>query len=199
MATISSVTLEVDDLTGAQKFYAAAFGLDERLRFRASDAATTGFRGFTLSLVVSRPATVQGLFDSAVAAGATPLKPVATSLWGIGGGVQAPDGTIWTIATSNKKDDGPATRDVDNVVLLIGADDVGASKKFYVEHGLTVGKSFGNYVDFALEGSPIGLGLYKRKALAKTAGVPVEGSGSHRVVLDGDLGAFTDPDGFSWS
>jgi hypothetical protein len=42
--------------------------------------------------------------------GATPLKPVAKSFWGYGGVVQAPDGAIWTVATSSKKDTGPATR-----------------------------------------------------------------------------------------
>ena len=44
------------------------------------------------------------------------------------------------------------------------------SKKFYVERGLAVGKSFGSYVDFATPSSPIGLGLYKRRALAKRRG-----------------------------
>jgi hypothetical protein len=42
------------------------------------------------------------------------------------------------------------------------------------------------------------LGLYGRKALAKDAGVPVEGSGSHRLAIVGDVGEFTDPDGFAW-
>jgi hypothetical protein len=55
--------------------------------------ATDGFRGFTLSLVVSQPATVDGLSGAALDAGATPLKPAAKSLWGYGGVVQAPDGT----------------------------------------------------------------------------------------------------------
>ena len=61
-----------------------------------------------------------------------------------------------------------------------------------------VGKSFGSYVDFATPSSPIGLGLYKRRALAKVAGVPAEGTGSHRVQLNADAGSFTDPEGFAW-
>lgn len=53
-------------------------------------------------------------------------------MWGYGGVVQAPDGAIWKVATSAKKDTGPATRKVDKIVLLMGATDVAASKRFYV-------------------------------------------------------------------
>ena len=58
MASIESVTLEVADPTAADRFYTAAFGLATEIRLRASEAPTTGFRGFTLSLTVSQPATV---------------------------------------------------------------------------------------------------------------------------------------------
>ena len=119
MTSIESVTLEVDDPAGATAFYAAAFGLGTHVRVRASDASTTGFRGFTLSLIVSQPSTVSSLIETAVAAGATTLKPAQKSLWGYGGVVQAPDGAIWKIATSAKKDTGPATRQVDQIVLLM--------------------------------------------------------------------------------
>ena len=169
------------------------------MRTTATDAPTTGFRGFTMSLVVAQPANVRALFDAAVAAGATALKPAEKSMWGFGGVVQAPDGAIWNLATSAKKDSGPATREFDNIVLLLGAEDVGASKRFYVDRGLAVAKSFGSYVDFATPGSPIGLGLYKRRALAKSAGVAAEGSGSHRIRVNSDAGSFTDPDGFVWA
>ncbi len=198
MAHIDSVTLEVTDLSSARSFYDAAFDLGDRLRLRETDAPTDGFRGFHISLVSSQPGDVNALFDAAVEAGATVLKPVTKSMWGHGGVVQAPDGTIWKFATSAKKDSRPAARTFDEIVLLIGADDVSASKKFYVAHGLTVGKSFGSYVDFKMGSSPIGFGLYKRAALAKDAGVPPEGTGSHRLAVDSELGAFTDPDGFAW-
>jgi hypothetical protein len=113
--------------------------------------------------------------------------------------VQAPDGTIWKVATSAKKDTGPATRQVDQIVLLLGAEDVAASKRFYVEHGLAVAKSFGRkYVEFAAPSSPIKLGLYGRRALAKDAGVAPDGTGSHRLVIGSEAGSFTDPDGFAW-
>src|SRR6202034_4200873 len=94
MTSIESVTLEVADPTAARRFYADAFGLGPQLRLPASEAAAAAFRGFTLSLTVSQPATVSGLIGAAVDAGATPLKPPAKSLWGYGGVVQAPDGTI---------------------------------------------------------------------------------------------------------
>ena len=151
-----------------------------------------------LSLVAPQPSNVSALFEAAVAAGATVLKPLAKSLWGFGGVVQAPDGSVWNLATSTKKDTAPASRDFDHIVLLLGVDDVAASKRFYVERGLAVGKSFGSYVDFATPSSPVGLGLYTRRALAKSAGISPEGRGSHRIRVDGAGGPFVDPDGFEW-
>jgi catechol 2,3-dioxygenase-like lactoylglutathione lyase family enzyme len=199
MTRIESVILEVPDPALARDFYTAAFGLDTQVLLRASEAPTTGFRGFTLSLNVSQPGTVRNFIDAALDAGATTLKPAAKSLWGYGGVVQAPDGTIWNIASSAKKDTGPATRQIDAMVLLLGAEDVPASRRFYVEQGLTVARSFGRkYVEFDTPSSPVKLALYGRRALAKTAGVPPEGTGSHRIVLVGDAGPFTDPDGFAW-
>ena len=46
--------------------------------------------------------------------------------------------------------------------------------------------------------SPIKLGLYGRRALAKDAGVSPDGGGSHRLAIASDAGPFTDPDGFTW-
>jgi hypothetical protein len=199
MTSIESLTLDVADPEAAHRFYTKAFRLDDPLRFRSSGAPTAGFRGFTLSLTVPQPADVRSFVDAALDAGATALKPVSKSFWGYGGVVRAPDGTIWKIATSAKKDTGPATRQIDQLVLLLGAADVGASKKFYTGHGLAVAKSFGSkYVEFAAPSSPVKLGLYGRRALAKDAGVPPEGSGSHRISIGGDAGPFIDPDGFEW-
>ena len=200
MTSIDSITLDVPDLAAARAFYAAAFDLDGRLTLRpaADTTAPTGFRGYTISLTVFQPATVHALVDAAVAAGATVLKPVAKSLWGLGGSIQAPDGAIWTIATSAKKDTDPADRRIDSMVVLVGAADVSASKRFYVEHGLTVGKSFGKYVEFAMPSSPVQFGLLSRRALAKNAGVAPEGTGPHRLALVGATTTFTDPDGFAW-
>ncbi|MFI9586081.1 glyoxalase [Streptomyces sp. NPDC052236] len=199
MTSIESVTLDVADPTAANRFYTTAFGLDTQIRLRASEAPTTGFRGFTLSLVVSQPANVNALIDAAVDAGAATLKPATKSLWGYGGVVQAPDGTIWQVASSSKKDTGPATRQINDIVLLLGVADMAESKQFYVGQGLAVAKSFGSkYVEFAAGSGPVKLALYKRRALAKVAGVSPDGTGSHRLVIGGDAGTFTDPDGFAW-
>ncbi len=199
MTSIDSITLEVTDPSAADRFCTIAFGLGTQVRLRASKAPTTGFRGFTLSLTVSQPATADGLIGAALDAGATPLKPAAKSLWGYGGVVRAPDGTIWKVATSAKKDTGPATRQIDEIVLLLGVADVAASKRFYVDRGLAVAKSFGRkYVEFATPSGPVKLALYGRRALAKDAGVSPGGTGSHRLMIGSDAGPFTDPDGFAW-
>ncbi|ONF71533.1 VOC family protein [Amycolatopsis keratiniphila] len=198
MNFIDAITLEVADTEAAERFYTTAFGLGSELRFRASQEPSTGFRGYTLSLTVSQPANADALIEAAVAAGATVIKPAAKSMWGYGGTVQAPDGAIWKIATSAKKNTAPASREIDDIVLLLGVADVAASKKFYVEHGLAVGKSFGRvYVEFDAGTSPVKLALYKRKSLAKDAGVAPEGTGSHRIAICG-AAPFTDPDGFAW-
>ncbi|MFI8169053.1 glyoxalase [Streptomyces sp. NPDC085931] len=199
MTSLACVILEVDDPAAAERFYGIAFGLGGQVRLRASQAPSTGFRGFTLSLVTSQPGNVDALVDAAVAAGATVLKPAARSLWGYGGVVRAPDGTIWQLASSSKKDSGPAGPEFDEIVLLLGVEDVRATKRFYVEHGLAVAKSFGGkYVEFETGPGPVKLSLYKRRGLAKVAGVSPDGTGSHRLVIGGDAGAFTDPDGFVW-
>jgi predicted lactoylglutathione lyase len=197
--SLASVTLEVADVEAARRFH-SEFGVDAYVRLREAEANSTGFRGFTLALTVSGPATVDGFVAAAAEAGATVLKPAAKSLWGYGGVVQAPDGTIWKIATSAKKDTGPATREIDEFVLLIGVEDVKATKQFYVGRGMTVAKSFGGkYTEFASgESGTVKLALYKRPALAKDLGVPVDGAGSHRIVLGSSADSFTDPDGFVW-
>ena len=196
--SLESGTLEVADPTAAEHFYTTAFGLGTQLRLRGSEEPTTGFRGFTLSLVVSQPSAVRRLIGAGIDAGATPLKPVAKSLWGWGGVMRAPDGTIWKVATSAKKDTGPDTGQIDQFVLLLGVSDFAASKRFYADRGLTVAKSFGKYAEFDTPSSSVKFVLYGRRGLAKDAGVPSDGTGSHRLAIGSDVGPFTDPDGFTW-
>jgi predicted lactoylglutathione lyase len=200
MTSIESVTLEVDDPVAAGAFYKAAFDLGSPIRVRASEASTTGFRGFTLNLGVSQPATVNGFVDSALEAGAALLKPARKQFWGgYSGVVQAPDGTICKVATSSKKDTGPATRQIDGIALLLAVADVAASKRFYVDRGFAVAKSYGRkFVSFAAPSGAIELAIYGRRAAAKDAGVFPEGSGSHRIAIASGAGPFTDPDGFAW-
>lgn len=200
MTYIESVTLEAEEPAAARAFYTDALGLDTQIRVGPAREPSTGFRGYTLSLVVAQPATVRGLFDAAVAAGGTAVKPVKKSLWGHSGVLRSPDGALWKIATSAKKDTGPDDRGEDKVVLLLGCDDILAGKRFYVGRGFGVAKSFGRkYVEFAAaEGSPVTLALYQRRALAKDAGVSPEGTGAHRLTIAAGAESFTDPDGFAW-
>ena len=84
-------------------------------------------------------------------------------------------------------------------MLLLGAADIVASKRFYVDRGLAVARSFARaYVEFSAPSNHIKLALYKRRALAKDAGVSADGNGAHRIVICGDRDQFTDPDGFAW-
>lgn len=198
MNTFDSVILEASDPTAAADFYRAS-GLDTYVSVRGTDAPTSGFRGFALSLVASQPGNVDAIIGAAVDAGATILKPATKSFWGYGGFVQAPDGTIIKVACSQKKDTAPASHSIDQVALLLGVTDVKASKRFYVENGLAVARSFGGkYVEFDTPASAVTLALYPRHALAKDTGVAQEGTGSHRIVLSGDAGPLTDPDRFVW-
>jgi predicted lactoylglutathione lyase len=200
--TIRSIVLDVagsaSDAAAAEAFY-AALGLADRIHVRAAQAPATGFRGYALSLVVSRPGNVDAFVRAAIDGGASILKPVTKSFWGYGGVLRAPDGAIWKVASSSKKDTGPAAMEYDDLVLLLGVEDVKATKQFYVEHGLPVAKSFGSkYVEFAVPEHSIKLALYSRRAAAKDVGVDPDGSGSHRIVVLSDAGVFTDPDGFAW-
>jgi hypothetical protein len=96
--------------------------------------------------------------------------------------VQDPGGAIWKVATSSKKDTGPATQEVDGFVLLLGVENVKAAKRFYLDRGLAVTKSFGSkYVEIDTPSSPVRLALYSRSAAAKDAGISPDGTGSTRT------------------
>jgi hypothetical protein len=197
---IASLTLEVSDPAASQSFYETAFGVGSQVRARTADKPAIGFRGFTISLVVGQPSTVDSLLEAALAGAAKTLKPAQKGLWGYGAVVQDGDGVIWKLATSAKKDKGPATRNVDDLVLLIGAADLGASKRFYVERGLSVKRSFpGRYVEFDAPAGGIKLALYPGRAgLAKDAGVSPAADGPHGIAVSSNAGMFSDPDGFGW-
>ena len=196
MSTLSKVVLDAEDPARAEVFY-KALGVTEYVESRPATSESSGFRGYTLSLVCSQPANVEAIIDAAVIAGAAPLKPAQKSFWGFGGTFRAPDGAVWTVAASSKKNKAPAAQEYDDIVVLLGVDDVKATKEFYVGQGFAVGKAYGGkYVE--LEAAPVKLSLYPRKAAAKNAGVPADGSGSHRLTLIGGRGAFTDPDGYAW-
>lgn len=195
---IDAVTIEAEDTDKTGAFIANAFGLTDLIHVSPAYEQSSGFRGFSLSLVYDQPADVDRAAEAALRAGAEPIKPVAKSFWGYGGSLRAPDGTIWTLASSSKKNTADPTGRVSQVVLLAGVADVRAAKAFYTEHGLRVRRSFGSkYVEFDT-GSAITLALQSRRAVAKNAGVDPAGSGSHRLVISGGLGSVVDPDGYVW-
>jgi len=199
ITSIDALVLDVLDAEASQAFASAAFALDDRVRFRSSPEAPTGFRGFTLSLVVSQPANVDAFVEAAQAAGARTVKVPAKSLWGYGAVLEAPDGIIWKLATSTKKNTAAASRTFDDLVVLLGPADVAATKTFYTEHGLAVAKSFGKkYVEFDPAAGRVNLALYGRRGLLKDAGVSADDPGIHGLSFVSPSGPFTDPDGVSW-
>jgi uncharacterized glyoxalase superfamily protein PhnB len=76
-------------------------------RTRGKEPALTSI--LSVILEMDDPAATGVFYSAALDAAATPLKPATKSLWGYSGVVQAPDGTIWKVATSSKGDSGPAT------------------------------------------------------------------------------------------
>lgn len=197
--SIPAVILEADDVAETESFL-KALGVDDRVRVRPAQEPASGFRGYSLSLVVSQPGVVDAYLRAALDAGGTQVKAASKSFWGYGGSFRAPDGTVWTVASSKKKDSGPSNLQYDELVLLLGVDDVKATRQLYVEQGLEVGKGFGSkYVEFkAPTGPGVKLALQSRRAVAKNAGVDAEGSGSHRLAILSDGPPFTDPDGYEW-
>ena len=197
MTTITRLLIETEDPEAAERFYGEALGLGERLRARGTDAPSSGFRGATVSLVVPDPVVADAFMDAGTSAGATVVKPATRSLFGYGGTLRAPDGALVTIASSAKKPTDARPGTIDELVVQLGVASVAGSREFYVSQGTEVAQSFGGkYASFAT--GPITLALLKRPALAKAAGVDAAGTGSARLVLLGDLGELTDPDGFRW-
>ena len=197
MTTLTQLLIETEDPSSTERFYAEALGLGERIRAHGTDAPSTGFRGATVSLVVPDPMVADAFMDAGAAAGAGIDKPAKRSLFGYGGTLRAPDGTLVTIASSSKKPTGAALGTIAELVVQLGVDSVAASREFYVSHGTEVAQSFGGKYTSVTTG-PISLALLKRPALARAAGVDADGSGSSRLVLLGDLGELTDLDGFRW-
>lgn len=196
MVSIAGITIESPQ-PGAARFYEDALGLGTLVRVSASDESASGFRGFLLGLVLHQPDDVDELIRSAVEAGADTVKQAKRSLWGYGGVVRAPDGTIITVASSAKKSSGPVSTEIEDVVLQLGVEDVAGSRAFYAERGFPEGKSYGRkYAEF--DTRPISFTLNRRDDLAKTAGVAGSGEGTHRLRIHGAGEPFTDPDGYVW-
>lgn len=151
-------------------------------------APTSGFRGYTLNVIVGQPGEVKALLDVAVQNGANVLKPAKKWLFGGFSAVyEAPDGAIWKLAASTKKDTGPVgvpPIPTEPTVIIIGVADLKTSKEFYTALGMTVDRDYGNqYVDFQPGSGTCRLGLMQRKTLAKDANVHANGSGFRSVAF----------------
>ena len=107
---------------------------------------------------------------------------------------------VWKVATSAKKDTGPATKEIDQIVLLLGVADVGASKRFYVDRGLTVGKALRQHVRrvrVALECGQAGAlqGAARSPRTPGTRKTAAARTGSSSTATQS---AHTDPNEFAW-
>lgn len=208
--SLDEIALGVPDVQAAHAFYATVLGAGgdgenaridlhgtgavglQRVDTLAANAnaepSTSGFRGYVVSYVVRQPSEVEALTAAAVQGGARVLKAPKKSLFGAFSAVcQAPDGSVWKLAAPTKKDTGaPAEppRPTETVVIL-GVADPKASRAFYAALGMTVDRDYGSkYVDFRATPGTCRLGLMRRTALAKDAGVDADGSGFRAVVFD---------------
>jgi catechol 2,3-dioxygenase-like lactoylglutathione lyase family enzyme len=123
---ISVITLGVSDIQRAKEFYgkglgwpihqdfpqwvsfnldngSSALGLyqwDSLAEDAGMPAEGGGFRGVTLSYLVSSDDRVQAVLDEAERAGATIVKPAVSEQWGGCSGYFAdPDGFVWKVAS----------------------------------------------------------------------------------------------------
>ena len=123
-AKISLITLGVDDLPRATRFYRDGLGLPQ-LQFDGdisfftlegtwlslfprqelardlglADAAGSGFSGITLAHNVGSEAEVEAVLQQAIAAGATLIKPAQKASWGgYSGYFQDTEGHYWEVA-----------------------------------------------------------------------------------------------------
>ena len=196
MVTIETLTIEASELAASDAFY-EALGLTPRVRVAPSSSRLVGYRGFVLGLVASQPAMVDALAAAALSAGGRTLRAPSRSLWGYGGAVGAPDGTVVSLASSPKKSKGPARSELEHVVLQLGVADVARSRRFYAERGFTVAKSFGRRFAELTTGE-VTLTLNPREKLARTMGVDANDAPERGLVIAADVEPFRDPDGFVW-
>ncbi|MFF2850152.1 VOC family protein [Streptomyces sp. NPDC058001] len=211
--TLDIITIGVPQVAAARAFYASTFsaeatgtddghtaGLDlhgtgqldlRQIEALATDSATTpatsGFRGYVLSSIVTRPAEVKALLDAAAEHGATVVKPAKKEFFGEFAAVyRAPDGAVWKLAAATKKDKDPVPdppKPTETAVFL-GVAEPKASKVFYEALGMRVDRDYGDkFIDFTIADGVCRLGLLPHKALAKDAGVDDQGDGFSALVL----------------
>ncbi|MGW4068898.1 VOC family protein [Nocardia grenadensis] len=205
------ITIGVPQVEAARAFYTAAFSttatdsdhtvhldlhntgrlalgpIDVPASDTAAKTATTSFPGYLLSSIVNQPAEVKALIEAATTHGATVIKPPKKQFFGDFSAVyQAPDGTLWKVAATSKRDtevvSGPPKPT--ETAIFLGVAKPKISKVFYEELGMSADRDYGDkFVDFTLTEGVCRLGLLPRKALAKDAGVEDRRSDVSPLIL----------------
>jgi uncharacterized protein len=152
----------------------------------------SGFRAFTLSYIVERGEHVDLVMARAVEAGAKIGKPARRAFWGgYSGYFSDPDGYLWKVGSTKRPRRGsegaaqqPTAVQPRETAVTLGVEDFKRVKEFYSEGlGCPIDKSFGSFASFKLGDGSSTLGLYKRRALAKDAGVNADGNGFRGFTL----------------
>lgn len=207
--TLDTITLGVPQTPTARDFYTAAFAAPDnsgtadldlhgtgRLAFRPIEAlaadldtepATSGFRGYVLGSIVPQPADVRALLQTATDHGAAVVKPAKKQFFGeFTASYRAPDGAVWKLAASSKKDTAPRDeppKPTESAIHL-GVASPTASKAFYEALGMTAEHDYGDkFIDFRITDGALRIGLLPRKDLAKDVGVDERGDGFTAVAL----------------
>jgi catechol 2,3-dioxygenase-like lactoylglutathione lyase family enzyme len=224
-ARIDTVTLGVTDLDSARNFYERGFGFpadgnslvelcewDQLARDAGISPESSGFRGFTLSYIVSDSREVDDMLARLQDTDGKIVKAPKFAFWGYSGHVADPSGHFWKIASPKRKSllggkrntNGgmPELVPAQELALTVGVADMKRAKGFYVDGlGTKTKKDYSKFVSFeGGDGTP-DLSMYRWDALADDAGVPPEGSGfrgfamSHKAdssdELDQHLGKAT--------
>ena len=114
--------------------------------------------------------------------------------------MQAPDGTIWKVAASSKKNKRPGGPEFEHLVLLLGVEDVKASKEYYVTRGSEVGEELRRQVRRVRGPAPdIKLVSLQPRAARQGRRRRCRGNRVAPILVVSDAGDFTDPDGYVWS
>jgi catechol 2,3-dioxygenase-like lactoylglutathione lyase family enzyme len=181
----------------------ALYGWEALAEDAGVSANSSGFRAFTLSYIVERGEHVDAVMARAREAGAKIGKPARRAFWGgYSGYFSDPDGYLWKVGSTKRPERSSGREGSERApqrvsvkpsetAVTLGVADFKSVKKFYGEGlGCPIDKSFGSFATFKLGDDSSTLGLYKRKALAKDAGVSPDGNGfrgftlSHIVASD---------------
>ena len=208
--TLDTIILGVRQVAGAHDFYASAFPAAHtgghadsltlngtgKLAFQQvealaadvdADPATSGFRGFVVSSIVKQPSDVRSLLSAATASGASVIKPAKKQVFGeFTATYEAPDGALWKLAASSKKDSTPVSTSPKptETAIYLGVTEPKASKVFYEALGMTTDRDYGDkFIDFTISEGVCRLGLLTRRSLGKDVGVDTHGDGFSAVVL----------------